>query len=502
MGGFMESTRTLKPIFENKKHGPGGGFALLKQYWEQFDLSLLYMGMDKHSGVPAWQLLFIYVCGLVSGSTSVNQISRLLCTSPPLQFIVNLITITQCALSRFTARKADWLNLSRRRLKMFLSDNRMTLTAGDVIAIDDTKIDHPYGKNIPFLCWLFDSSDKCNVWCMNLVTTIAIRRNGFEFPLSWRFWRKSSKDEQKITKFDLAQEMLEDVREILPLTRLWVAMDRWFLSKNFFHWLEERHFDWVTKAKSNTALYQLVSLSPKGKPQFRPVKSRDLLVQKANLFVGKKNEFLAVPIPDVYMKMPKDTTGKNGKQYTKHVFTPIAAIAICRLPEDVEDRTTLSKATDRKSLFRGIHLLISNRYDDPMGATAAYVKRWRIEVFYRAAKQDLGLTACRAETEQAHFAHIEMVFIAETFVKLAMKEYHDSSGQGNGDEGILTHGQVIQGLIIASVWIEHVAHQGKARILVKFDTTSDMFSRVILRLWPDIFQLLPWPNCNLLPATA
>ena len=110
----MESTRTLKPIFENKKHGPGGGFALLKQYWEQFDLSLLYMGMDKHSGVPAWQLLFIYVCGLVSGSTSVNQISRLLSTSPPLQFIVNLKTVTQYALSRFTARKADWLTLSRR----------------------------------------------------------------------------------------------------------------------------------------------------------------------------------------------------------------------------------------------------------------------------------------------------------------------------------------------------------------------------------------------------
>lgn len=79
----MESTRTLKPIFENKKHGPGGGFALLKQYWEQFDLSLLYMGMDKHSGVPARQMLFIYVCGLISGSTSVNQISRLLSTSPP-----------------------------------------------------------------------------------------------------------------------------------------------------------------------------------------------------------------------------------------------------------------------------------------------------------------------------------------------------------------------------------------------------------------------------------
>jgi len=130
------------------------------------------------------------------------------------------------------------------------------------------------------------------------------------------------------------------------------------------------------------------------------------------------------------------------------------------------------------------------------------VKRWRIEVFYRAAKQDLGLTACRAETEQAHYAHIEMVFIAETFVKLAMKEHHDVFGQGNGDDDILTHGQVIQGLFIASVWIEQVPYQGKLRIQVKFDTTSDMFSRIILRHWPDIFQLLPWSNCYSFPATA
>jgi len=75
-------------------------------------------------------------------------------------------------------------------------------------------------------------------------------------------------------------------------------------------------------------------------PEFRPVKARDLLVQKANLFVGKKDEFLAVSIPDIYMKKSKVTTGKNGKQYYQHVFIPIAAIAICRLPKDVEERTT------------------------------------------------------------------------------------------------------------------------------------------------------------------
>lgn len=37
------------------------------------------------------------------------------------------------------------------------------LTDGGTIALDDTKIENPYGKKLPFLCWLFDSSDKHHV---------------------------------------------------------------------------------------------------------------------------------------------------------------------------------------------------------------------------------------------------------------------------------------------------------------------------------------------------
>lgn len=136
---------TQKPVFDNSKFGIGGGFAIIKHYWEQFDLSQLYMQMDKHSGLPAWKLLFVYVCGLLNGSSSINAISHIVERSPMLQQILLIKSVTQCALSRFTARHADWRTLASQRLKRILSDSRMMLTEGDVIAIDDTKLDHPFG---------------------------------------------------------------------------------------------------------------------------------------------------------------------------------------------------------------------------------------------------------------------------------------------------------------------------------------------------------------------
>lgn len=52
--------------------------------------------------------------------------------------------------------------------------------------------------------------------------------------------------------------------------------------------------------------------------------------------------------------------------------------------------------------LKDAYLLISNRVDAPEEAARAYTKRWKIEVFYRTAKQNLGLTSCYAQSETAH----------------------------------------------------------------------------------------------------
>ncbi|MCG9969782.1 hypothetical protein L9W92_17410 [Pelotomaculum terephthalicicum JT] len=81
---------------------------------------------------------------------------------------------------------------------------------------------------------------------MNLISTFAVLKNGLEYPLFWRFWRKTENQNDKQTKLELARKMLLDLRSTCD-ERLWVAMDRWFLCKNFFNWLAEPNFDWVTK---------------------------------------------------------------------------------------------------------------------------------------------------------------------------------------------------------------------------------------------------------------
>jgi len=71
---------------------------------------------------------------------------------------------------------------------------------------------------------------------------------------------------------------------------------------------------------------------------------------------------------------------------------------------------------DESETYRDAYLLISNWYDAPEEVAAVYVKRWRIEVFYRTVKQELGLTNCHSRSEEAHFTHMELLFTVETLL--------------------------------------------------------------------------------------
>ena len=175
------------PNFENQKHGAGGGIPILKTMWDKFGFSHLFLSIDKHSGLSAWKLVFAYVTGLVANCSSVNKIAEHCTKSPIIWEILGGISLSQSALSRFFSKDFDWQQSNLNRIKAFCSASPETaISDGDVIALDDTKIEHPYGKKIPFLCWLFDNSEKKHLWCMNLVSTLLVRANGLVTPLSWK----------------------------------------------------------------------------------------------------------------------------------------------------------------------------------------------------------------------------------------------------------------------------------------------------------------------------
>ncbi|WP_165908329.1 hypothetical protein [Hydrogenispora ethanolica] len=194
-----------KPTFEEKNHSKGGGIPVLKTIWEMFDLSLLFsqLGYQKHSGLSVWQLAFAYICGLIDNAGSTNQIANFLKETPVLKQLLSGKVVTQCAFSRFLSKPFQWLQFSLGRLDRFQSKPESRLQDGDIIALDDTKIEHPHGKKLPFLCWLFDSSDKRHIWCMNLISTLAVLQNGLEYPMLWRFWVKTDQKNEKQTKLEL-----------------------------------------------------------------------------------------------------------------------------------------------------------------------------------------------------------------------------------------------------------------------------------------------------------
>jgi len=479
-----------KPTFENKNYGSGAGIPVLKAIWDLFDFSLLFSqsGIRKHSGLPAWILAFTYICGLIGRAGSANENAKFSEDAPFLRQLLYGKKITQSALSRFFSKPFSWFTFSLGRLARLQENPESRLTDGDVLALDDTKGEHPHGKKIPFLCWLFDSSEKRHVWCMNFVTTLAVLKNGLEYPMLWRFWVKKGESNEKQTKLDLAKEMLTDLRK-LNTARLWVAMDRWFLCKKFFQWLEKNNFDWVTKAKRNTVLYRKKYDPQRQKEVFVKLNPKQLLqeVYPRLRVLGKGT---VINIPGIFLKVPYETATRKGKPINRQKYVPIAAIAATYQKNATEGG--LLQEEEAAATFKNSFLLISNRADAPHEAALAYAKRWRIEVFYRTVKQNLGLTSCYAQSETAHQAHLELVFMAQTLICFAVWECNKE-----GADEVPPPCEVVRYFFNAGCRIIC----WNQMIQVYFDTATQRFTRLIEKFWPKTLELKLW-NWNFYPSTA
>lgn len=171
--------------------------------------------------------------GLYLRCASVSKMAGMAAQDTLLKLIFRGKNLTQYTLSRFLTSSNNWTLFGQKRIQRLQQDPDTQLQDGDVVALDDTLVIHPYGKRLPFLSWHFDHSLKINVWGMNLVALHSVLRNGLEYPLFYRFWRKPEANGEGLTKFDLACEMLTQLRESVQC-RLWVAMDRWYLKKEFF----------------------------------------------------------------------------------------------------------------------------------------------------------------------------------------------------------------------------------------------------------------------------
>ena len=326
-------------------------------------------------------LSFLYVIGLVSKSGSVLNMSKLVDKDSILKIMFRGLKIGQYTLSRFLTSTYNWSGFGIKRIARFQEDPDTKLQDGDTASLDDTMIDHQYGKKLPFLCWLFDHSKKVDIWTMNLVALQAVLKNNLDYPLFYRIWLKPKTVEKKLTnptKFDLVKQMLLDLRKTVHC-RLWVAMDRWYLCKDFFNFLTANNFDWVTKAKRNTALYCKEIENITNRERFVPIKPCTLIKEVFFRLSSMKTTGVAgIAIPDIYMKMPYEVINKKGKTVTKQRYCLIAAVAAMRLKEDSEKEESLFTNDDineTPAIYRNAYLIISNRFDAPEEVLKVYINQ-------------------------------------------------------------------------------------------------------------------------------
>lgn len=479
-----------KPRFGDLPFSECGGAPILRTLWDKFDFSLLLSqaGIMKRSGAPAWMLCFLYVIGLTSGCTAVSQMASLAAKDAVLRHMFKPFTLAQYTLSRLFTTPFAWRTFGKKRVARLQQEEETMLREGDVINLDDTHINHSFAKKMPYLCWLKDSSTKAYSWCMNLVVLQAVLQSGLEYPLTYSLWRKAEDGEPGLSKLDLAKQMLLMLRESTTC-RLWVAMDRWYLCKDFFVFLMTHNFDWVTKAKRNTALFRRVK-APCQPDRYVPISARQLIKEVYKSLIAKGSSGLtAISLDDVYMKLPYPTTGRKGQPTVKHRYVQIAAVVAIRLKEDEEATTMMEDSTDALATYKGAYLIISNRYDVPKQALEVYSKRWRIEVFFRAAKQELGFEACHSTTEAHHHAHFELLFATETLLAYALWQINKEK---TSDESC-THGEMVRGMIHTRCQVRCRSHKGSERIYLHFDIEVRRFASFISTYWPPELLMTAWP---------
>lgn len=213
-----------------------GGLPLLLELWNQLDCSILLTqcGICKVRGLATWKLAFAFVASMICHCSSDLKRLEFWNQDALLQTSLKVSVVTQSVLSRFLNLFSQWPTFNLSRIQQLQMDPPYALAEGDVIALDDTLIAHPYAKELPFLCKLFDHSLKTYVRGINLLVTHAIKQDGREYPLFYSFWNKPDPEEAAVTKLDLALQQVQTLRNLLPpQLRLWISMDRWFFSKPF-----------------------------------------------------------------------------------------------------------------------------------------------------------------------------------------------------------------------------------------------------------------------------
>jgi hypothetical protein len=319
---------------------------------------------------PQFRNFSTYTLGLIAceGKKNIDTINRCFLNAKD-----------QSSLNRFLTQ-SPW-NLQKLEEKRLSMSRCLPVEEGSTgyLLVDDT-INRKTGKHMEEAGYHFDSAQGKAVWGHDIVTTHYV--NGeTEYPvrLSLYVKKKTCQKEQRVfkTKIQLANEQIE---AFMPPagTNVVVAFDSWFFCRQIVEAVAAKGWDWVTQAESN----RLVCLN--GEETNVTALASGLLEKQFKTVKVKGEEFSLCGF-EVWM-------------------SKVGSVKMVVAKEKEED---------------GFHFYVSNRLDwSAKQVLLAYKVRQSIDVFYRDAKQNLGLEAYQMRRGRGAIIHWHLAFNAYTLLAL------------------------------------------------------------------------------------
>ena len=318
---------------------------------------------------PQFRNFSTYVLGLIAceGKKTIDAINRCFMNAKD-----------QSSLNRFLTHSPWSLQLLEQE-RLELARTRLPVEEGSTgyLIIDDT-INRKTGKHMEEAGYHFDSAEGKAVWGHDIVTTHYV--NGeTEYPvrLSLYVKKEACQKEQRVFKTRI-QLAIEQINAFTPPTgtKTVVPFDSWFFCRLIVEAVASRGWDWVTQAESNRIIHY---------------KGEELNVTE-----------LAEQLPEGQFR----TVKIKGEAYS-----------LCGL------KVWMQKVGEVKLVIAdeadGFHFYVSNRIDwSERQVLEAYKRRQSIDVFYRDAKQNLGLEEYQMRRGRGAIIHWHLAFNAYTLLAL------------------------------------------------------------------------------------
>ena len=290
--------------------------------------------------------------------------------------------VDQSSLNRFlTMYGWDDERLNRERLELLQSTRETRWRWDGVVAIDDTLLPKT-GRKMPGAGKLWDHSSGRYVHAQCLVTSHYVDEEK-DYPIGLRqYFKHDSREAERYgfkRKLDLAMELVDECEELGVAAENYV-FDSWYMSRELAGHVEAYGKGWVSRLKSNRLVYH-------GKKRMNIDEFERGLPREAfkEVKVLGRSHWAYTRVLDI---------NKLGK----------ARVVICYDSPDLEGDP--------------VYLVTSRLYWEERKVIQCYLLRFRIDSFYKDAKQNLGLGGCQLRSLKGTRRHWLLGNTAYSLLKL------------------------------------------------------------------------------------